>query len=562
MYIKMMKISETVPEYKEIRNIEFKKHMNFIVDGSTSRDEKGNSVGKTTVLRLIDICLGSDDRKFIYHDAELNNVNAKLEKYITEQKIFVELHLVDDLDRPEIEYQLKVGLFPRGKRYINNQVKNKEEYNMTLNQIIFNNNNTKPSFRQLIKMFVRIDQKDDNNRFLKFINYNVNPAVYENIYSFLFRLNDSVRSEQVLRLKEEIKKDKKNVQQFKIFHNIRNENALKQKLFSVEHDIDKLSSQMNHLMDSDIYKENEENVQLVRVEYSKKLDELDRQEFKLSKIESNLEKAEKENNVDVDMSVLKNLYTEVESNLKEINQTFNELVNFHHKLVRNKIEYYEAQKQVYTERIRESENSISEFFEDNQDIIMLIENTQVAEYQEIKKEQEHFIEDKGRILEVIERLETLQRTLKKNEETLRAVPDSEIDEEEICANFNMFFTEYSEDIIRERYIVYPTGDTFPIGISNEDTGFGTGVKKSAIAAFDLAYQSFSKEFGIESPNFIVHDVLESMDSVAIDSTIAIANKIDCQYIIAVLQEKITDSGEISSEDTRLVLTTENKLFRI
>lgn len=65
MYIKSIAIYESFPEIKQIRKVDFKLGANFIVDNG-GVDQKGNNLGKTTVLRIIDICLGSQDRKYIY----------------------------------------------------------------------------------------------------------------------------------------------------------------------------------------------------------------------------------------------------------------------------------------------------------------------------------------------------------------------------------------------------------------------------------------------------------------------------------------------------------------
>jgi uncharacterized protein YydD (DUF2326 family) len=81
---------ESKPQEKKIREITFKKGMNYIVDSSLQTDGKGNSVGKTTVLRLIDICLGAKDRKYIYYSDELG-INTILKEYIHNSKIFAEL---------------------------------------------------------------------------------------------------------------------------------------------------------------------------------------------------------------------------------------------------------------------------------------------------------------------------------------------------------------------------------------------------------------------------------------------------------------------------------------
>ena len=72
MFLKSLIIS--TPN-KVIREISFHKGINLIVDESIEQIT-GNNVGKTTVLRLIDYCLGGD-AKDIYVDPE----NKKPDSY-------------------------------------------------------------------------------------------------------------------------------------------------------------------------------------------------------------------------------------------------------------------------------------------------------------------------------------------------------------------------------------------------------------------------------------------------------------------------------------------------
>ena len=65
MFIKSLSISD---EVNFIREIKFHKGLNLIVDESENQIT-GNSVGKTTVLKLVDICLGADPKE-IYIDHE------------------------------------------------------------------------------------------------------------------------------------------------------------------------------------------------------------------------------------------------------------------------------------------------------------------------------------------------------------------------------------------------------------------------------------------------------------------------------------------------------------
>ena len=67
MFLKSLDI--TTPT-KVIREIKFHRGLNLIVDETVNNQtETGNNVGKTTVLRLIDFCLGKE-AKSIYTDPE------------------------------------------------------------------------------------------------------------------------------------------------------------------------------------------------------------------------------------------------------------------------------------------------------------------------------------------------------------------------------------------------------------------------------------------------------------------------------------------------------------
>lgn len=136
MYIKRLIIKETKPSEKIILEVPFQLGMNFIVDAGIDQ-EKGNSVGKTTILRLIDIALGAKDRKYIYYDDETKKTNSVLKSYIEENKVRVELLVVDSFeeDKSTTKYLLAVDLFPRGKRFINGHEQNLTDYWQQLNVI-------------------------------------------------------------------------------------------------------------------------------------------------------------------------------------------------------------------------------------------------------------------------------------------------------------------------------------------------------------------------------------------------------------------------------------------
>ncbi|HHS2743990.1 TPA: hypothetical protein ACTEI2_001506, partial [Streptococcus agalactiae] len=129
-------LKETSPSEKTIREINFKLGLNLIVDAGKNQ-EKGNSVGKTTILKLIDIALGAKDRKYIYFDEETKKSNIVLEEYIKNSKIQVVLEVVNTFIDCTVSHELTVDLFPNGKHYINGETYGLNAYNEKLNGIFF-----------------------------------------------------------------------------------------------------------------------------------------------------------------------------------------------------------------------------------------------------------------------------------------------------------------------------------------------------------------------------------------------------------------------------------------
>jgi uncharacterized protein YydD (DUF2326 family) len=87
MFLKSLTISNGP---KVIRDITFRKGLNLIVDETPTEDinkvSSGNGVGKTTVLKLIDFCLGGD-AKGIYTDSEDKKENIPIKDFLKELQV-------------------------------------------------------------------------------------------------------------------------------------------------------------------------------------------------------------------------------------------------------------------------------------------------------------------------------------------------------------------------------------------------------------------------------------------------------------------------------------------
>jgi uncharacterized protein YydD (DUF2326 family) len=562
MYIKRLIIKETKPFEKIIFEVSFRLGMNFIVDAGINQ-EKGNSVGKTTVLRLIDIALGAKDRKYIYYDDETKKTNSVLKSYIEENKIRIELLVVDSFEEDKFttKHLLAVDLFPRGKRFIDGHEQNQTDYWQRLNVIFFSNITNNPSFRQLIHMFVRIDQRSDDNKFLKFLT-RTNDATYENIYSYLFDLKDQEISNMVLELKQSVDEKTKELKNYMKFNDFKSIDVINQKVTLLENRIEKLNKEMEILVESKKFKENEEKISEIKIQYAQYKDNIDELIFKRQRIVDILSEAKSEKGNMIDKDVLKILYAETHKIMGELNKEFEALLKFNNELIQNKISYFNVQLERTNEKIKSNEIKKNQLFEKHRNVIMLIEENKIDEYTMLKNQLSEYSEELGKDKNIRDTYNNINEKLDTFIQDLDSVEGETDVKEDSISIFNEYFSKYSEETNGEPFMLFKTEKGFPFGIDYVKKGLSTGTRKSIIAAFDLAYQQLASKLDKKVPNFIVHDVIETIDQVALSAIVSIVNNMETQYIVAVLKEKIKDNDLITEEDIAVILSEKERPFGI
>ena len=116
MKIKKLIVYKLAPSKELIREIEFNKRgLSLIVDNTPiEARESGNSIGKTTAIKVIDLCLGAKSVRELYFDADTKSENVEVRDFLKKHKVQAELVLTDDTK----EYSIKRDLYQRGKRYI------------------------------------------------------------------------------------------------------------------------------------------------------------------------------------------------------------------------------------------------------------------------------------------------------------------------------------------------------------------------------------------------------------------------------------------------------------
>ena len=160
MYLDYLKItSEIDNDQILIRYVKFQSGLNLISDITDIKNKTttGNNIGKSTLLELIDICLGANDIDKIYSDKKTNGINKKVKEFLDNKKVFVELSInINDSENINI----KRSLYNNGKEIYFNHLKidKLKDLKSLLNKYIFTNKFDKPSLRDLIPFFLRKEE--------------------------------------------------------------------------------------------------------------------------------------------------------------------------------------------------------------------------------------------------------------------------------------------------------------------------------------------------------------------------------------------------------------------
>ncbi|WP_218975341.1 hypothetical protein [Paenibacillus polymyxa] len=117
MYLKELVISS---HSEIIRKIDFNLGANLIIDETIGKSdvETGNNIGKTTVLALIDYCLGGDSEQ-IYIDPETKKEVEFVKSYLIRREVSITLTLIENLEEKDSkEIIIKRNFLQRNKKVI------------------------------------------------------------------------------------------------------------------------------------------------------------------------------------------------------------------------------------------------------------------------------------------------------------------------------------------------------------------------------------------------------------------------------------------------------------
>lgn len=570
MFIKYLKIEDISGT---VRVTGFKKGINLIVDETVKVTdiETGNNVGKTTVLKLIDFCLGADS-KVIFTDSENKKEIDLIKSYLVNNRVLITLVLKQDLDIEDSkEIVIKRNFLSRknkvmsinGENLPGNDGKDFESKLDTL--IIGERQEKKPSFRQIISHSIRYTDERINNT-LKVLSAYTSLAEYEILYLYLFGISITDRSKILKKIKTE-KEYKKRIEkkQSKL--------ELELSLAMIEDTISNLETKkktlnINYNYDEDLGNLNETKYRISN--FSSKISELSLRKKIIREAEEEL-LANKSN---IDLQQLKIIYNQASKHMKDLQKTFEELVVYHNNMIVEKIRFISQDIPDIDSEISELHSGLKKLLSREEELTTKIAKSDTFKDLEIIiGELNENYQRKGEIENSISQIDEVDNKVSSLEEELDTIDkgvfsgDFQEKIKDKLKKFNMYFSKISFELYGEPYgISFKIKEDKKTGkyiyaFDSFNANSSSGKKQGEILCFDLAYILYADDEDIPVMHFILNDKKELMHG---NQLVKVANFIaekNIQLIFSILKDKLPE--ELNSEENIVLrLSQKDKLFRI
>lgn len=567
MFLKSLQI---LNKFGKIRNIKFQRGLNLIVDDTpTDSEETGNNVGKTTLLRLIDYCMGMD-AKHIYTSEAKTVVNEEVKKYLTDAEVEIVLTLVDSFDEDARRVVLRRNFLNYNKAIyeVNGQKVSKDDYVSSVQNALWGIVTTKPSFRQIISHNFRHDDLRLSQT-LRTLHGTPTNIEYETLHLYLFGCNfdDGERRQE---LDKKIKTDKAYKRRLE---KEASKSALRSTLSILDHDIAELNAQKELLHLNPDFEKDLDMLNAIKQELNAMGARKSSLQLRYSLIEEALSDL-KAQNADIDMQQLSLIYQQASSVIGKLQHTFEDLVSYHNEMLKRKANFISAELPGLEKEIKQLTYSIQDLRVKEKSLSdKLKQSISYEALDSIIGQLNEKYQEKGNLEQRIKQIEEVEKILTDNESLLAEIDKglfSSNKQEMIQAQldkFNVYYSNISRRLYDESYAIKCEPQTYdgktcykftPFATNN----FGSGKKQGEITCFDVAYILFADEEDIPCLHFVLNDKKELMHDNQLIRIGKLVNETpNIQYVASILRDKLPE--ELNQEDNIIqTLSQHSRLFKI
>lgn len=570
MFIKRLIISSPT---EIIRDIEFGSGLNLIIDDTPIDDSKstGNNVGKTTVLKLIDFCLGAT-ANIIYTDTEnKKEVYNVVKDFLVDEEIKITLILTESLNDPEakqLEIQRNFLTHKKALRKINGKAVLDKEFENELERCIMPEKEAeKPTFRQIISHNIRYKDESINNT-LKTLDKFTTDVEYETLYLYLLgcTFNEGAKKQALIAQinQEETFRERLEKKQTKTTYEIA--------LAMVDDEIDALNVKKSSFNLNETLEQDLEFLNATKYKINKISSQISKLEIRKNLIEESV--VELEQSIShIDLQQLRLLYNEVTTNISSIQKTFEDLVAYHNNMVVEKVKYISQDLPELSHKLKTSHEELVMLLKEEKELTdKVAKGDSFEELEKIIFELNEKYRIKGEYESIISQLNEVEENINglnnqiENIDSYLFSGDFEILLKEQVKKFNKLFSSISQELYGEKYALTFKKMTNKKGqqfykFNAFNANMSSGKKQGEILCFDLAYLLFADEEQLPCLHFLLNDKKELMHDNQLVKVAEFVQSQNIQLVISILKDKLPTTV-LNKAHIAVELSQKNKLFKI
>ena len=545
-----------------IRKVDFKKGLNLILDQTSNlKTATGNNVGKTTMVRVINYCLGGKIEG-IYRDKETSTDNEIVKNFLQSPNVKLRLLLKGtNNDNYEIVRSFE------SRPLINNKEKSDSEFKQELGMILFKLKSEKPSLRELIGKFLRIENHQLENVY-KYLHPSMTDSkgAYERIYLYFFGFPEH----KILDDKSKIKKSIQNTKTIRKGLSAYKKGTLSQIIRALDKDIKEIEKKIKDFKVSESVKDDLVSLKDIRGRISQLSIDISNLDAKIEfgeKTISTLEEAK----TTIEARAVREIYEQAKIHIDQLHKNFEEMINFHNSMINNKIKFVgKSMSSLKQDRSLLWEQIVSFQKEETECLKKMSKKGALEDYQNYNNKLASLKEERGERNGILVEKNKVEKELKALERDLEKVNleittyQNQLDKE--LEDFNDSYRHISKKLYDKEFIfAYDSenDDGYEFYVDTMHGTVGSGKKKGEIMAFDLAYLKFLEDKRANMCRFQIHDRVEEIHINQLKSAFEIADGIDGQFIIPILAEKIQSLGRKHIEENTIIsLSQDEKFFKL
>lgn len=579
MYLKYLTIRDK--NNIVIQHVNFKMGANIIMGDTVDNDDttNTNSIGKTTLIRSLDFCLGGKWESMVIDKEIKKNRNNTVFNFFKETTPNFELMLVKNLE-DETSYSLKISRvifigYTKNNRekisisnFINDEKVSDDIFMGKIKEYLFGLKLEKPTLRQLIPKFIRASDYQVSN-IVKYLHPSTPHSTYELIHFFLFDFNHMDLVHQRIAIEDELTKVTERVKSLKHLVSTGTQEALDLKISELadlknKHDRYEISNQYER--EDDALNLIKERIEKIKSEITVISLDIQIWQERLKEIEENIDLINSES--------IAYMYKEAKLYNIELQEKFEKTVEFHQAMISNEADFI-------CNTISKNSNKIDELKE--------LYAVQTVDYNRLLKK----LGESGSLAEYTQmgnQINELTREIAQNEAILNSYQSTLVEQSNLKTQFNAhtnklhetlsdfrrkltifnrYFSEFSKDLAKDGYLLAIDEDknkhfTLQPSPVDGDSHVGDGNKQGVVIAFDLAYMAYATDpaVNLTRPCFFTQDKVEIINGNKLAQLIDLADGLKCQFIFPVIKDKQGSIPNFEEGNIILSLTQESKFFDI